>query len=136
MKKIYHLSLILLALGLAVGCAPKNASPGAAAKQYMEALADGQIDQFVDGFYLGEEVTGEDIEEYKNGMKSMLTEKAIPALDEKGGLKSVEIVSEEIADDGLSATVVLRQTYGDGESEEDSTEMILVDGRWMMKMEK
>ena len=134
MKK--NLTLILLAIGLAIGCTAKKASPGAAAKQYMEYIAAGQVDQFVAGIHFGDGATKEEIDEYRTGFSSMITEKAIPALEEKGGLKHVEVVSETIDDDGLTATVVLRQTYGNGESEEDSTEMVLVDGRWMMKMEK
>ena len=38
-----------------------------------------------------------------------------------GGIKDYEIVSEEISDDGNSATVTVKITYGTGDVDEDVT---------------
>lgn len=135
MKNLNYLALVLLMLGLTVSCATKS-SPGAAAKQYMEYMADGNVDKFIDGIAFDEDVTKEEIEQGKTMMKSLIEEKAVPALEEKGGLKSVEVISEEISEDGKTATVTLKQTYGNGEFDEDETNMVLVDGRWKIEMGK
>lgn len=133
-----YLTLAAAMIGLMlISCSRTGASsPGKAAKQYMEYMVNGDVDKFVDAIYFGEETSKEEIEQGRTMMKSLIEEKAKPALEEKGGLKSVEVISEEISEDGKTATVTLKQTYGNGETEEDESEMVLVDGRWMMKMEK
>lgn len=128
--------LALAALALTTSCGLKTASAGAAAKQYTEYLAAGEYGKFVDGIYFGEEATAEEVAEYRTGLQSMAEEKAKPELEKKGGLTDVEILSETLAEDGKSAEVTLKRTYGNGETEEETNTMVLVDGRWMMKMEK
>ncbi len=67
---------------------------------------------------------------------SLFEEKGAETLEEKGGVKSIEVLSEEISDDGKTATVELRQTYGNGETSEDSMDLILSGGKWLMEMDK
>ena len=57
-------------------------------------------------------------------------------IEKKGGLKEVEIVSEEMAEDGNSAIVTYKQHYGDGSVKEDTQKMIKVDGKWLMDIGK
>jgi hypothetical protein len=132
MKKMNYLVLALLMLGLTISCTNQS-SPGKAAKRYMEYAAKGDFEKFVDGFYFGEEVSKEEIKEGKAMMVSLVGEKVKPAFDKKGGLKSVEVVSETLSDDGKSAEAVLKLTYGNGETDEDTIDMILVDGKWLME---
>ncbi|WP_246368578.1 DUF4878 domain-containing protein [Phocaeicola faecicola] len=66
----------------------------------------------------------------------MIKEKGAKTLDEKGGLKEIEIVSEEIAEDGNSAVVTFKQHYGDGSVKEDTQKMAKVDGKWLMDIGK
>jgi len=136
MKKLLTLALALTALVLTVSCGTKSASPGAAAKAYMEALAAGDYEKVTDGMYFGPDMTAEETEEARAMWLSLIREKGAGDIEEKGGIQSVELVSEEIAEDGQSATVVLKTTDGNGETEEDSMKMVLVDGRWLMSVEK
>ena len=99
-------------------------------------MAKGDYDKFVDGIYYGEDATKEDISESNTMLKAMLTEKGQESIKEKGGVKSIEIVSEEISDDGKSAEVVLKQTYGNGDTEDTDFDMVLVKGKWMIEMDK
>ena len=57
-------------------------------------------------------------------------------LEKKGGLKSFEVLSEEIAEDGNSAVVKFKQVYGNGEESEDEQKMVKVDGKWLMDIGK
>ena len=136
MKKVFYLVLAAAALVLTVSCSSNSSSPGKAAKQYMEYMADGNYDKFIDGVYFVEGSSKEDIEAGKAMLKAMLIEKGKKSIDEKGGLKSVEIVSEEIASDGKTANVELKMTYGNDEVLEEDQDMILVDGKWLMDMNK
>ena len=45
------------------------------------------------------------IKQAREGLVSMMEEKADKTLEKNGGIKSIEIISEEIAEDGNSAVV-------------------------------
>ena len=60
--------------------------------------------------------------------------KAFKAADEKGGLKSWTIKSEEIAEDGQSATVKADLVYGKDEAPVETTyNLVLVNNEWKLK---
>lgn len=130
MKKVLYFGLFVMALVLATACTPD--SPGAAAKKYSEYLKSGDYDKFVDGISFKEQETAD----HKAALVSMLKEKASKEFDKKGGIKDIEIISEEISEDGATAKVVLKQTYGNGESDEGNYDMVKENGKWKMDMNK
>lgn len=131
MKKWFYLALAAAVLTLAVSCGgSKSSGPGAAAKNYMEAVAAGDIDTFLDGTYFGADLTAKEIETTKDLWRMVL--KNGTEADEKGGVASIEILSEEIAADGQRAEVVFKRTYGNGEVQDVPLTMVLIDGRWLM----
>ena len=56
--------------------------------------------------------------------------------EKKDGLKSIEIISEEISEDGNTATVKIKQTYGNGETQDGTQSMVKRDGKWLMSVDK
>lgn len=48
----------------------------------------------------------------------MLKEKVSKEYEKKGGIKDIEILSEQVAEDGNTAVVKTKYTYGNGETEE------------------
>lgn len=110
-------------------------SPGAAAKKYVGYLQDGNVKGFTEGIAMGEDVTAEQ-KKQAEAMMGAMVEKGKKALEEKGGIKKVDIVSETISEDGKSADVVLKITYGNDTEEEDDQKMVLEDGKWKMKIKK
>lgn len=54
--------------------------------------------------------------------------------ESNGGLKDYEILGEQISEDGQSAIVNVKYTFGNGEINEDTEEMILTEKGWTMKM--
>lgn len=48
----------------------------------------------------------------------------------------IEILSEEISEDGNTATVKIKQTYGNGETQEGTQSMVKRDGKWLMSIDK
>ncbi len=51
-----------------------------------------------------------------------------------GGLAEYEILGEEISEDGQSAKVKVKYTFGNGEANDDTESLILTEKGWMMKM--
>lgn len=130
MKNVLYFGLFVMALMLMTSCTPST--PGAAAKKYSEYLKSGDYDKFVDGIAYKEEQTADQ----KVILEAMLKEKASEEFAKKGGIKDIEIISEEISEDGNTAKVVLKQTYGNGESDEGNYDMVKKDGKWKMDMNK
>ena len=65
-----------------------------------------------------------------------MKEKADKEYKKKEGISKVEMLSEEMAEDGQTATVTMKITYGNGETEESDVAMVLKDGAWKMDMKK
>lgn len=136
MKKISTLIVAVAAFCVALSsCSSKSSSPGEAAKLYAGYIADGQYDKFVGVIHLPDG-TAADQKEQKEALKAMLNEKVAESLAEKGGLKSVEVLSETISDDGQSAYVEMLYTYGNGDTEDNDMDLVLQDGRWLVEMNK
>lgn len=53
-------------------------------------------------------------------------------LEENEGIKAIEVLSEEIAEDGNSADIKYKIIYGNGEEEEDEAKVVLLDGEWKL----
>ena len=68
---------------------------------------------------------------------SLLSEKAAPMLEKKGGLKSIEAISETISEDGKSAKGEVKITYGNGTEEKQAVDLILDEAvNWKLKHNK
>ncbi|MDR1671463.1 MAG: DUF4878 domain-containing protein [Alistipes sp.] len=136
MKKLFQFVLAFAALGAVVSCGSSASSPGDAAKQYAGYIADGEYDKFVDALYFAPDTSAEDVKEGKEMMRALLEEKAAKSFEEKGGLKSTEVLSETISEDGLSAEVKLRYTYGNGTTSDEEMKLRLHEGKWLAEMGK
>lgn len=135
MKKnvCYLFSLMAMCLFLFSACSSN--SPAEAAKKYANYLKNGDFDKWVDGVAFGEDASETNIKAGKAMLLAMM-EAGKEKLKEKGGVKDIETVSETISEDGKTAKVVLKMTYGDGTSEDSSMDMIQEKGTWKMHMKK
>lgn len=135
MKKMIYFSLFVLTLGIFAACSSSE-KPGEAAKKYAQYVADGKYDKFVDAIAYDENATAEQLKEQKQMLTALLEEKGKKSIDEKGGIAKVEIVSEVISADGNEAKVILKQTYGNGDTEDANYDMVKKDGTWKMVIKK
>lgn len=134
MKRAIYFSLFTVCMFLISACSGGTSSPGEAAKTYMGYLADGKYEKFVDALAKkSENVSKEEFELQKKQAALMIEQKAGKSLKEKGGLKNIEIISEEIDEDGNSAEVALKLTYGNGDTNENDYKMVKQDGKWKFK---
>lgn len=133
MKLMIRLGMMAIALLAMVSCS--SSTPSGALEDYMSALKDKNYEKFVDGINISKG-SPEEVEEARKGLVSIMEEKAGKILEKNGGIKSIEIISEEIAEDGNSAVVKFKQIYGDDTEKEDSQKMVKVDGKWLMDVGK
>lgn len=137
MKKGFYFSLmVMMTMFVMAACSSSTSTPGDAMKKYSDYLIQGDYEKFVDGFAFDGEMTAEKIKEQKDGLTAMLKEKGTKEFEKMGGFKNIEVLSEEISEDGNTATVTIKQTYGNGETEENKQMMVKKDGKWLMSMDK
>ena len=117
MKKVFYFSLMVMAMFMMAACS-SSSSPGDAMKKYSNYLIKGDYEKFVDGIALDDSETADKLKEQKAGFVALLRDKVGKEYEKMGGLKSIEILSEEISEDGNTATVKIKQTYGNGETQE------------------
>ena len=133
MKKLAYLSMMLVAMFIMAACSDDK--PSDAFKSYITAFQNGDYEKFVDGINFTN-VEPENMSESKEGFTAMVKEKGENLSKQKGGIKDVEILSEEISEDGNTAVIKYKEIYGDGSEEEKEGKMIKVDGKWKMDMGK
>ena len=130
MKKVFYFSLMVMAMFMMAACS-SSSSPGDAMKKYSNYLIKGDYEKFVD-----DSETADKLKEQKAGFVALLRDKVGKEYEKMGGLKSIEILSEEISEDGNTATVKIKQTYGNGETQEGTQSMVKRDGKWLMSIDK
>ncbi|MDX9799155.1 MAG: hypothetical protein RBT05_09895 [Bacteroidales bacterium] len=125
MKRILGvLTLVLVVSALIIGCSKgKSSSPKDVVDKYHSLLKSGKIEKAMALTTYSDEEIKQQVEKYE-GLKFEL--------------KSYEILSEEIAEDGKTAKVKVKTTFTstmakDVKEQEDSIELELIDGIWKIK---
>lgn len=129
MKKLVSLAVaVLVVCSFAfVGCkgATKSDSPSKVVEKALQCAIDkdyeGMVKYFDDGTGTEEEL------KQAASMIGMMYEMV-------GGLKSFEILGEEIAEDGQSATVKAKIVSGDDKENESETSVYKTDNGWVIKI--
>lgn len=123
-NKWFWVSLAVAGLGAAFGCSKSGGGPGAVAKLYYQYLDSGSSDAAVK--LMSKEVVKTMGEEKVKAAVSA----ASMALKMKGGVKSIEIVKEDIKGD--KADVSMKIKFGNGEDQNAEASMVKEDGTWKM----
>ena len=134
MKKILYLSLMAIVSLLIASCS--NNSPVSALKHYMDAMNDKNFEEVADGIAFKEGLTPEQQQQVREGWITLLQDKAEKSAEQQGAIKSFEIISEEISEDGTTAEVKYKQVFEDGTEKEGTQAMVKRDGKWLMDVGK
>ena len=135
MKKLFGFLVLISVMALCMtSCTPS--SPGEAYKGYMEMIKKGDIKGFAKGFAVDETQTPEEPEQATQMIEGVLGDKVKKTMDERQGLKDVQVLEENISEDGEKATLKVKLVYGDGSEEESTQEMVKQDGKWKMVFKK
>ena len=135
MKKIFSILLLFTLVSLAFTSCNQD-SPGAACKAYMEKLKNGDYKGCAQGFAIDETKSAEENEQMTAMIEGILKDKAEKGLQEKGGIKDIQILNETVSEDGNTASVNMKFVYGDGTEKEDTQEMVKQNGVWKMQFKK
>jgi len=129
--KIYA-SLIVLAIAFNLNsCSSSSSSPGETIKKSYDLIKSNQAEKAA-AMYVsskGEMLSKDDIKKMAE-LAGMATDQ----WNKKGGLKNVEITEETIAEDGKSAKVTIIENYNNGDTEEETGELLKIDGKWYIKL--
>ncbi|KAA6322556.1 hypothetical protein EZS27_027914 [termite gut metagenome] len=145
MKKITYFGLFVAVLFTVFACSssPKSQSqtepesevqvqsPGDVAKEYLGYAIAGDYEKLAAVVAVSGDVAAEDVEKQKEAVLTSLKEgTANSAIAEKGGVKSIEVVSETLSEDGNSAQVVLKQNFGNDETQEQTYNLLKQEDAW------
>lgn len=142
MKKL-NFVIALLALAtvsfIAASCgsgASKDDTPAKIEMAIWEQIKKENYDKAFDMWFGTLEIApDQNTAENKQVLREMF-KKVESKVTEKGGIASVELVSENIAEDGNTAKVTTKCTYNDGSTDESNSKYVLVDGKWKTDMSK
>jgi hypothetical protein len=104
-------------------------TPGATVKKSISLMADKKYDKVVE-MYAKKDGTAL-TEEEKGKMLGLMT-MANAELTKKEGIKALDITEEKIAEDGKTAEVKWKITYGNGKTEENDGKLVKVGSDWKM----
>ena len=120
MKSIFSYLLPLAAL-LLVGCSAGR-NPSSAAKHFYSSIAEGEYAQALAATTISEDIDPE--------IYYAIMDKVNHSITERGGIKHIEVVSEIVAEDGLTAVVETLITYANGTEQREECDVILIDKEW------
>lgn len=120
-----------LTLVLAMCACGGGKTPSAVAEKAITCLQNNDAVGYVDLAYIPDEATNK--EDQKAGLVDLVQKKVLKSLEEKGGIKSFEIVKEEISEDGNSAVVTTKFEYGNGETKESDMKLVKANDDWLIQ---
>ena len=135
MKKLFGILFFVSAMALFMTSCTKS-SPGDAFKDYMELMKKGDAKGFAQGFAVDATKSPEEQQQQAQLIEGLIGDKTKKMMEEKKGLKDVQILEETISEDGNEANLKVKFVYGDGTEEESTQDMVKQDGKWKMVFKK
>ena len=133
MKKLFISMFVAVVAFTLWSCGPAN-TPSAVAEEACKCVQNEDYEGYVELMDLKET---KNQESEKQQFVAMLREKGTKTMEKKQGLKSYEVLSEEISEDGKSATVKMKMVYGDGSEDTSKVKLVKNDkGEWKMSFGK
>ncbi len=128
MKKVlFAIAICFITMAALSSCSSHDNTPEGVAKAAVECLKAKDYKGYMD-------LTSA-TKEQKEAMAAML-QKVGQQTDEKGGVESYEIVDQEIDEEKGTATVNVKVTYGNGDTEDNKMKMLKKDGDWVLSADK
>ena len=140
MKKLFVvLFLGMMIVGFMTSCSTN--SPSGVVKKQMECLKNKDAKGLVELIDLSDVTESEEeLEKGKAELASMIESKGFKTVEKKGGIKSYEILDEDVAENpepGSLAIVTIKTVYNNGEEETEKVKLIMDnDKNWKMSLKK
>ncbi len=136
MKKILLFAVAVFVMTLMTACGGTSSTPSDSAKECVELMKAGDFKALVEKMHFDESMSAEQQQGMKDLIVSMGNEKISKEIEKKGGIKSYEVIEETIAEDGKTAVVKMKITYGDDSTKDEKYDMALVDDTWKPVVKK
>jgi hypothetical protein len=131
--RILFAFLITGSLTLLLACGSgSSVSPSSTVKEFTTKVEKGDFDGAIGCIAL----EGKTLDKEAKGKLTLLLGMAKGELEKKKGVKNMEVISETIDQDGKTATVKIKFTFGDGSTSDETNKLVLEDGKWKMSMNK
>ena len=131
---IATIALFAISCGGSGGGGSKSTSPAAIEKAIFSEFQKGNIEKGLKLFF--ENCDDANMGDEDSNELKAFAEKVKYSLDERGGIKSFEIINEEFDESGEKAVVTSKITYGNGDVEEERSKYVKVDGKWKATLGK
>ena len=136
MKKSVFGIIALVVMSVCFWSCGGGNTPSKVVEKSIEYVKAKNYEAYVDLIQI-EEKKGKSVEEQKEQLLALLQGKLGPTLDKNQGIASCEILSEEIAEDGNTAVVKAKITYGDGTTDDQKFKLVKnADGDWRLDAQK
>ena len=133
MKKLFISMFVAVVAFTLWSCGPAN-TPSAVAEKACKCVQNEDYEGYVELMDLKET---KNQESEKQQFVAMLREKGTKTMEKKQGIKSYNVESEEISEDGKSATVNMKVVYGDGSEDTNKIKLVKNDkGEWKVSLGK
>lgn len=133
MKKLFISMFVAVVAFTLWSCGPAN-TPSAVAEEACKCVQNEDYEGYVELMDLKET---KNQESEKEQFVAMLREKGTKTMEKKQGIKSYNVESEEISEDGKSATVNMKVVYGDGSEDTNKIKLVKNDkGEWKISFGK
>ncbi len=115
-------------------CGGSSNTPSSTVEAYFNAVKAGKYEKSLK--YLAVESESEDgkLTEKEEAQMLALAGKMEESMKEVGGIESFEVLSETIAEDGNTATVEVKLTNGNGDSDDSSMKLKKVNDEWKIDL--
>ncbi|WP_420629138.1 DUF4878 domain-containing protein [Candidatus Leptofilum sp.] len=124
MKKYTLLLLVLFGMFMLTGC---SSGPGKVVERFFQAIEAGEITEAIGYLSSGAvQSLGED------KWRALLSQ-GTADIEADGGLDKIDIISEEVT--GETAEVEVEFTYGNGNQDSDTVDLIEEDGDWKIHVD-
>lgn len=134
MKKSVLFSFLATILFVLSSCGA-GAGPADAAKSMVKAMSNGDFEYVVNHMASSESAALTDAQ--KDEFKALFeSEKIAKAIKKNGKLVSCDVISEEISEDGNTATVKLKMAYENVDEKTETYKMAKIDNKWYAIMSK
>lgn len=133
MKKLFISMFVAVVAFTLWSCGPAN-TPSAVAEEACKCVQNADYEGYVELMDLKET---KNQESEKEQFVAMLREKGTKTMEKKQGIKRYNVESEEISEDGKSATVNMKVVYGDGSEDTNKIKLVKNDkGEWKVSLGK
>ena len=123
MKRIAFIIATVVLIGMSFTSCSKPITPASLTADCIEYIQDGDYAAYVNTF--------DATDEEKAELQEMFEQKGKALIEKKQGIASYEIIEEKISEDGMSAVVKAKITYGNGEVDDSNKfNFVKVNDEW------